>query len=279
MIQDIAPHQFFNSYDPDAVPDSGSLVYCFDQGSLLIRRTPEDFFLPTVAELPEDLPLQYLFRIDDVSFFLAKDLPETVPEDYHYEPFTFLRKTAFGSMSRVFAASTALQLSGWYRDNRYCGTCGSRMVHSGRERAMLCPECGRTVYPRIVPAVIVAVLNGDKILLTRYASAPGAVTFNALVAGFTEIGETLEETVAREVMEEVGLKVKNIRYYKSQPWAFADDILVGFYCDVDGDDTIHLDTSELKTAVWTRAEDVVLQPNEFSLTNEMMKRFKEGKPC
>lgn len=279
MIQDIAPHQFYNSYDPDAAPDGSSLVYCFDGSTLLIRRTPEDFFLPAVSELPAELPLQYLFRIDDVSFFLAKELPETVPEGYQYEPFTFLRKTAFGSTSRVFAASTAMQLSGWYRDNRFCGTCGSRMVHSGRERAMLCPECGRTVYPRIVPAVIVAVLNGDKILLTRYAKAPGNVTFNALVAGFTEIGETLEETVAREVMEEVGLKVKNIRYYKSQPWAFADDILAGFYCDVDGDDTIRLDTTELRTAVWTAPEDVVLQPNDFSLTNEMMKRFKEKKPC
>ena len=81
----------------------------------------------------------------------------------------------------------------------------------------------------------------------------------------------------REVMEEVGLKVRNIRYYKSQPWAIADDILAGFYCDVDGDTTIRLDTSELKEGVWMRREEVVLQPDDYSLTNEMMMMFKEGK--
>jgi NAD+ diphosphatase len=92
-----------------------------------------------------------------------------------------------------------------------------------------------------------------------------------------EIGETLEECVQREVYEEVGLKVKNIRYYKSQPWGFVDDLLVGFYCEVDGDPTIDLDTSELKSGIWTKREDIVLQPDELSLTNEMMKMFKESK--
>ena len=87
----------------------------------------------------------------------------------------------------------------------------------------------------------------------------------------------MEETVAREVMEEVGLKVKNIRYYKSQPWAMADDILMGFFCDVDGDRTIKLDTSELKEGVWLRRDEVVLQPDTYSLTNEMMTLFRDGK--
>ena len=87
----------------------------------------------------------------------------------------------------------------------------------------------------------------------------------------------MEETVAREVMEEAGLKVKNIRYYKSQPWGIVDDILVGFYCDVKGDDTITMDAGELKTAEWRSREDVILQPDDYSLTNEMMKMFKEGK--
>ena len=116
--------------------------------------------------------------------------------------------------------------------------------------------------------------DGDKILMSKYAGR----TYKkyALLAGFTEIGETLEETVQREVMEEVGLKVKNIRYYKSQPWGTANDILLGFYCDVDGDDRITMDPEELKYAEWVQREDIVLQPGEPSLTNEMMKRFKEN---
>ena len=139
---------------------------------------------------------------------------------------------------------------------------------------MKCPGCGNMIFPRINPAVIVGVMNGDKLLLTKYRQGYG---HNALVAGFTEIGETLEETVAREVMEETGVKVKNIRYYKSQPWGMAQDILVGYYCDVDGDSTIRMDEGELKYAEWVQREEIELQPNNLSLTNEMMRMFKEGK--
>lgn len=138
---------------------------------------------------------------------------------------------------------------------------------------MTCEGCHYTAYPRIMPAVIVGVINGDRILLTKYKTG---FAHNALVAGFTEIGETVEETVAREVMEETGLRVKNIRYYKSQPWGSANDILLGFYCDVDGDDTITMDNEELKYAEWVKREDIILQPGHFSLTNEMMSRFKTG---
>ena len=140
---------------------------------------------------------------------------------------------------------------------------------------MKCKDCGRVIYPRINPAVIVGVTNGDEILMTKYRGRD--IPYFALVAGFTEIGETLEQTVAREVMEEAGLRVKNIRYYKSQPWAIVDDLLAGFYCDVDGATEIHMDATELKEAVWVRREDVVGQPNDFSLTNEMMLVFRDGK--
>lgn len=138
---------------------------------------------------------------------------------------------------------------------------------------MVCPSCGKTFYPRIMPAVIVGVKNGDKLLLTRYRTG---FAYNALIAGFTEIGETAEQTVAREVMEEAGIRVKNIRYYASQPWGIANDLLLGYYCQLDGDSTIHMDTQELKYAQWVCREDIELQPDDFSLTNDMMRRFKLG---
>ena len=138
---------------------------------------------------------------------------------------------------------------------------------------MSCPACGYVAYPRIMPAVIVGVKNGDQLLLTRYRTG---FAYNAFIAGFTEIGETVEETVMREVMEETGIRVKNIRYYKSQPWGTANDLLLGFYCEVDGNDTITMDCQELKYAKWVQREEIVLQPGDFSLTNEMMRRFKEG---
>ena len=120
------------------------------------------------------------------------------------------------------------------------------------------------------------VTHGDYLLHTKYERSRG-ISFYALVAGFTEIGETLEETVAREVMEETGLKVRNIRYFKSQPWGIADDILAGFYCDVDGDTTIHLDRNELCEGLWIHRKDIVGQPDDASLTHHMMITFRDGK--
>ncbi len=141
---------------------------------------------------------------------------------------------------------------------------------------MKCPKCGYTCYPRIMPAVIVGVLDPatERILVTRYR---GGYRHNALIAGFTEIGETMEETVAREVMEECGVKVKNVRYYKSQPWGIANDMLLGYYCELDGNGEITMDENELGFAKWLTRDELELQPDDFSLTNEMMMRFKEGK--
>ena len=112
----------------------------------------------------------------------------------------------------------------------------------------------------------------NRILMSKYAGR----TYKkyALLAGFSEIGETVEQTVAREVMEEVGLKVKNIRYYKSQPWAFSDTLLMGFYCDLDGNDAITLDREELAVAEWFEREDIPVEPSRDSLTNEMILQFK-----
>jgi NAD+ diphosphatase len=134
----------------------------------------------------------------------------------------------------------------------------------------------------VVPAVIVGLIkrgasrDEDEILLTKY-NGRSDVPYYALIAGFTEIGETFEQTVAREASEETGLKVKNISYYKSQPWGVVDDILAGFYCELDGSDEIVRDEDELSVAEWVRRENVVLQPDDFSLTNEMMTLFKEGR--
>jgi NAD+ diphosphatase len=148
------------------------------------------------------------------------------------------------------------------------------MVPDHKERMLHCSACQNMVYPRISPAVIVGVIHEDKLLMSKYAGR--SYTNYALIAGFTEIGESAEQTVAREVMEEVGLKVKNIRYYKSQPWAFSDSLLMGFFCDLDGSDEIRLDTGELAEAGWYSREEITLEDDNLSLTREMMMLFKNG---
>ena len=140
---------------------------------------------------------------------------------------------------------------------------------------MRCPSCGNVMFPKISPAIIVAVTDDhNRLLVTKYAGR--TKDQYALVAGFVEIGETLEETVQREVMEEVGLKVKNIRYYKSQPWSFSSTLLCGFFCEVDGDTDITLDTEELAVGEWFDRDNIPVEDDGVSLTREMIGVFKIG---
>ena len=274
MIQDIYPHVLRNEFVPDRPVEDGGLLFRFDGDSVLCAIETDRVRFPKVGELPGGAERRYLFALDDVPCYLGMEAGGEAPAGLEWVPVRVLRRRAKGPREMIFAAWTAYQLANWYRDNRFCGRCGGRTTQAPDERAVTCPACNRRIYPRIIPAVIVGVTNGDEILMTKYRGRD--IPYYALIAGFTEIGETLEQTVAREVMEEAGLRVKNIRYYKSQPWGIVDDLLAGFYCDVDGSTEIHMDATELKEAVWVRREEVVGQPNDFSLTNEMMLLFRDG---
>ena len=282
MIQDIAPHVFHNEFHPDAKPKEDDRLVLYRDGAFALHITEDrqkmDF--PRISMFPECLEAAiYLFEMDGHAWFAPAELPEelntaSLTKGFEWVPFAGMRRSGIGPKMHMFALYTAYHLLEWYMGNRYCGRCGGRMEHDRTERAMYCPACRRKIYPRINPAVIIGVINGDCLLLTRYRNGNG---MNALVAGFTEIGETFEETVQREVMEETGLRVRNIRYYKSQPWGIAADILAGYYCEVDGDDRIQMDQNELRYAEWVQREQIELQPQPYSLTNEMMQEFKEGR--
>ena len=270
MIQDIGPSRLNNSYVP-RLPAIADAVLLFDDSGRLLARVREGVLcFPSVKEVPADGAL-YLFSVDETGYFLAeKDRNEPFPG---FEFFTIRELRDTGTGKELFAAFTAWHLWRWYRDNRFCGRCGGLNGLHASERTLQCGVCGHIVYPRINPAVIVGVTKGDCLLITRYRRG---YANNALVAGFTEIGETLEQTVAREVMEETGIRVKNIRYYKSQPWGMAQDLLAGFFCDAEGDAAIRMDESELKYAQWVPRKEIVLQPNNLSLTNEMMMVFRDS---
>jgi NAD+ diphosphatase len=279
MIQDIFPAKFYNHYEEQKSCDKDSAFF-FSEGKVLARYNQEfqSLSFPTWGDFSSQSGVTtYLFSIDNQKYFL---MPEKAALSADLSDFSFytLRQLrdlplATEAKTSLFAVFSAYHLWKWYTDHRFCGKCAAPLVHSDKERALVCPTCGGTFYPRINPAVIVGVRKGEHLLITRYRTG---YQHNALVAGFTEIGETLEETVAREVMEETGVKVRNISYYKSQPWGIAQDILVGFYCDAEEGSEIRMDENELKYAEWVKREDIVLQPDDISLTNEMMRRFKEG---
>ena len=274
MIQDIAPHHLFNQYQPEKKCQPDDLLICAQEGRLLVSCARELRF-PHARDIgPQAAEPCYLFSLDAQDFYLARE-EVPAPAGYAYETLRTIRKEKTGGHAAFFAAYTAAHLVTFYAHNHFCGSCGARTRHSETERALVCPQCGRIIYPQLIPAIIAGVIDGDRILLTKYANRD--VPFYALIAGFTEIGETFEECVHREVYEEVGLHVKNLRYYKSQPWGNVQDILAGFFCEVDGSREIHRQQDELKEALWVPRESIELQPDDFSLTNEMMQLFKEGR--
>lgn len=279
MMQDIAPHEFHIEYK-NLLPADQDFVLCYrNREALLDTVDAEKLGIPTVQELKEqgiladETKCRYLFAIDEIRFFL---FDEEVPEfgNYHYLPNRDIRYLK--PMWKAYAAANGFRLWCWYHSQRFCGICGKPMVHSEIERAMHCPECGKNSYPLICPSVIVGIRNGNKLLLTRYQASHSPYRKYALVAGYMETGETAEDTVRREVMEEVGLKVKNITYYKSQPWPFSGALLFGFFCDLDGSDAIVREEAELEEAVWVEREELPDRSYDVSLTSEMMEQFRLG---
>ena len=272
MLQDIFPHIYHNEMLwREAKADDVVLSFC--DGKLLAQISEQQIRLPQVGDAASRVKMQYLFSIDETAYYLAEEALEETG-NWHYAPTHPLRSSCEPD-AQLFAAAAGESLYRWYAGNRFCGKCGAKMEKSQTERAMVCSECGNTVYPKICPAVIVAVHDGERLLLTRYKGRP--FKRYALVAGFNEIGESIEQTVHREVMEEVGLRVKNLRFYKSQPWVFTDSLLMGFYAELDGSDAITLQEDELAEANWHMRSEIPHDYSPISLTGEMIECFRQGK--
>ncbi len=289
MIQDIGEGRLDISYGLQKPSDGDRLfIYGYKDKTVYVNMLKDD--IPDIPVFPlkddafKNKEFRFLFRIEGTAYFtIIEDGTDFITDDlsseetdeigkYSFQKLSVFRKSALRDLR--FAASTGWQLYKWYMDNRFCGRCGGKMAYGEKERSVICKDCGLTVYPKIMPAVIIGVTNGDDILMTRYRGRE--YKGHALIAGFCEIGETAEDTVRREVMEEAGIRVKNIRYYKSQPWGFDQDLLLGFYCEADGDCSIKMDTGELSEAVWVNRKDITEKNENMSLTNEMIVRFKEG---
>ena len=166
-------------------------------------------------------------------------------------------------------AGRAVQLVDWDRTHQFCGKCGAGVVASEKEHVKICPSCDHRTYPRITPAVIVAVTRGDTLLLAHNRHhPPGLYT---VLAGFVEAGETLEETIRREIKEEVGIDVDNIRYFGSQSWPFPNSLMLGFTAEWAGGEFVFED-EDIETAEWFSAEKVphVTFPKGPSISNALI---------
>ena len=164
-------------------------------------------------------------------------------------------------------AGRALQIVHFASVHRFCGRCGTATARSASERCMRCPRCELTVYPRVSPAIIVLVRRGAEALLAR--SSRFATGFYSTLAGFVEPGESLEETLRREVREEVGVEVTNIRYFGSQPWPFPHSLMVGFVADHASGDIV-VDGEEIEDARWFRADALPPVPPRLSIARQLI---------
>lgn len=272
MIHEIIPEIMDNQYR-NQEPEADSRVLIIRGREILVHEDRGEISYPSYGEVEALLEqMVYLFSISGRNYFLgappAKEMTGTC-----YLGWEQLRDAV--PRAEAFAGMTGIHLHQWYQSVQYCGRCGKKAVHHRTERMMYCPSCGNLMFPRIAPAVIVAVTDGERLLLTKYAGQKNA--HFALVAGFVEIGETAEECVRRELLEEVGISVKDIRYYDSQPWGFAGNLMLAYTARLDGAHRVQLDRHELSEAAWLLPEEIPEIPDHSSLTREMIRRFREGK--
>ena len=164
----------------------------------------------------------------------------------------------------------AVLVNDWYISHQFCGRCGAKTQIDEKDMMLKCPECGQMHYPRIAPAIIVAIRNEDKLLMAQH-SYHETIRY-ALIAGFVEPGESIEEAVHREVSEEVGIKIKNLKYLKSQSWPFPNSLMLGFEAEYDSGD-IKVDGDEIVKAKWFKKDEIIRYSSDISISDWLIQNF------
>jgi NAD+ diphosphatase len=262
----------FNASQPVTNSDYWFVVH---REKLVVRRDDDEFSIPRfsdVKHIQESLAgAQFFGRMGARPCFLAELTDEGVLGD-SFELRGIFELLGLLDDELLVIAGCAVQLIRWERCHRYCGRCGKPTEDRADERAKTCPSCGLSAYPRLSPAVIVAVVRDDRLLLGT--SKRFRADFWSVLAGFVEAGETLEECVVREVREEVGILVNNVRYFGSQPWPFPDSLMIGFTAEYAGGE-ITVDQTELTDANWFTADALPRIPPKVSIARRLIDWFVE----
>jgi NAD+ diphosphatase len=267
--------KFLPAVRPPEHQKSYGYWFVFQDNRLLVRVEEQRASPPVCDNLQslgvQPLRTQYLGTLDEHDCYCAELTAEArPPEGMRFEQLRGL----WGSLpdELFWIAGRAFQIMDWDRNHQYCGRCGSPTVYKQEERAKICPDCGLTAYPRISPAMIVAITRGDKILLAR--AHRFAKAMYSVIAGFVEPGESLEQCVRREIEEEVGIAVKNLRYFGSQSWPFPNSLMVAFTAEHAGGE-IRIDPSEIVDARWFTAGDLPRIPDRVSISRQLIDWFVE----
>lgn len=265
------------SFVPDFRPPPRTLDtvswFLFREQRIFVKQEGNNYLIPQSADL-ERLNLapkgaQFLGSLGGNPCYVA-ELPRAEQISGAYSLIGLRDLFLQGQEDMIRAAGLANQLLQWNQNHRYCGRCGNLTEDKRDERAKICPQCGLISYPRLSPAIIVAVVKEDRILLAHSQRFPAK--FYSVLAGFVEPGETLEECVEREVHEEVGISVQDIRYFGSQPWPFPDSLMVAFTADYAGGE-IEIDRSEIADAGWFSADQLPPIPPKISIARQLIDWF------
>ena len=266
-----APDRFTALISPPADWKGPALWFAFQGSQILVVRGAQNASVPSASD-PREFGLapqrsQYLGILGEQHCF-ACEMEENVPLPAGMQ-LSGLR-ALFGALDdSLFAlAGRAFQIVDWNRSHQFCGHCGTPTQPKTNERARVCPNCGQSHYPRIAPAVMALVRRGNELLLARSPHFPPGM-YSAL-AGFVEPGETLEQTLVREVREEVGIEVANLRYFASQPWPFPHSLMIAFYADYAGGE-ITPDPGEIEAAGWFTADRLPQAlPSKISISRRLI---------
>ena len=263
MIEKSLYENYQIDFDETITPSNDDYLFIFNE--------KRELFLDNDKKLPKSLDnfdVNFCFYIG-----IYKTKKAFVVNVNSNESFYELRDVYELNHDLYHIAGKAVLVNDWYISHQFCGKCGTKTQFDEKDMMLKCPECGQVHYPRIAPAIIVAIRNGEELLMAKH-SYHETIRY-ALIAGFVEPGETIEEAVHREVSEEVGINIKNLEYKKSQSWPFPNSLMLGFAAEYDSGD-IKVDGDEILKAKWFKKEEIDLVDNNTSLTREMILYFKNG---
>ena len=257
-------------------PDS--LMAVFRQGRVLLRHAEEGLCLPTFAQLSPILPDGFepfvLRHAEEGSVFSPHPFSSLAiheTDDLQYEEIGIVRSMPYEKAALILSS---WHLWSWYLNHRFCGSCGHPNQPDEKERALRCTHCNKLHFPVICPAIIVAITCGDRILLAK--NAQSTYKHYALIAGYMEVGETLEHAVHREVKEEVGITLQSLRYLDNQPWGISGSHMFAFHATADDAQPILIQESELSDARWFHRDELSPRDSVISIANILIERFRQG---
>jgi NAD+ diphosphatase len=271
----IRTRKFISGVVPSQERSEPAWWFAFQESKLLVYQEPSPISPPNLIDLGElgltALSEHYLGRLDNRPCYAAEVAEGTIPPPGM--TFEGLRQVYSRLDEDLFwIAARAVQIVDWDRTHRFCGRCGLPLKIKTTDRAKECLQCGLLHFPRLAPAIIVLVERGDKLLLARSRHfMPGMYS---VLAGFVEPGEPLEEAVVREVREEVGIEIKDIKYFGSQPWPFPHSLMIGFTATYASGE-ISPDDSEIEDAGWFTVDNLPRIPGKISIARKLIDWFME----